>query len=87
MIKYVFVSAFVAFASLVVYGATITPAAVAFDGYDNSSETMLAGERGDIVEPGIDRYGPTSCDQQIRGLTRWRNYRPERIAISEGEDV
>jgi hypothetical protein len=49
MSKYLLSAAFVVIASLAVYGATVAPAAVAFDGYDHSFETA-SGDSD--VEPG-----------------------------------
>jgi hypothetical protein len=52
MMKYLLATAFVLITSLAVYGATIAPAAVAFDGYDHSYETIRADQSGGTVEAG-----------------------------------
>jgi hypothetical protein len=53
MVRNVLVAAaFVLFASIAVFGATVAPASVAFDGYDHSYEGMRTAETGGNVEAG-----------------------------------
>jgi hypothetical protein len=51
MFKYIVASAFLLVASVAVYGGTLAPIAVAFDGYDHSYETMHA----DVADQSVER--------------------------------
>jgi hypothetical protein len=51
MIKCIVAGVFFLVASVAVYGATVAPAAMPFDGYDHSFETMHA----DLGDPSTER--------------------------------
>jgi hypothetical protein len=52
MTRYLVIAAFVLIGSLAVYGVSVAPAAVAFDGYDHSFDTANDARGGRDVEPG-----------------------------------